>query len=90
MIELKTFDGTKFEGFKPESLKGRGVNNALVNIKCMPSILINETELMNNVCDFIESKVGHGIKSQHVISNISTESSEKGVKINELSFQINW
>lgn len=90
MIELTTFDGIKFEGFKPESLKGRGVNNALVNIKCIPSILISEMELMNNVCDFMESKAGHGIRTQFVKINISTESSEKGAKINELTFQINW
>jgi len=71
-------------------IKNGGVNNALVNIKCNPPLSINDTDLMNNLCDFIESIVNLNIKNQYVTHITLTEASEKGNKIRELTFQINW
>lgn len=66
--------------------------NTIVKVICNPPCSIEVNELMNNVCDYINSFIDFEILTNHVVYNQSTEldSITEKQKIVQIDFQIYW
>ncbi|MCW3808019.1 hypothetical protein [Plebeiibacterium marinum] len=65
-------------------------SNTVIKIICKPAIKIDQNQLMDNVCDYINSFIDFEIKTRHVVLDLSTIADSDMNKISELSFQVYW
>ncbi len=64
--------------------------NTMIKIVCKPALQILQPELMNKVCDYLNSFVDFKILTHHVVSESSTITDTEIDRVSELTFQIYW
>ncbi len=91
---IVTLDSRGFSTNNPIVAKNFNTDpaNTIVKVICNPPLQIEISELMNNVCSYINSFVDFDILTNHVIYNQSTQldSNTGEQKIVEFDFQIYW
>jgi len=91
---IVTLKPNGFSSNNPIIAKDFDINpaNTIVKVICKPPYQIEMNELMNNVCNHINSFVDFEILTNHVVLNQSTEldSNTGKQKIIEIDFQIYW
>lgn len=73
-----------------ENLFKSPTSNSAIKVVCKPALKIDEGQLMNNVCDYINSFINMQIQTDHVVFDSSVIADSGLNKVSDLTFQVYW